>query len=332
MGAPEDSTRIPRLTEGTDIRSLSIDPFEGFMVSRIDGTLTAQDVADSTGADVSQVVALVDKLLGLGVASWLSDSESPTPPSEERKPEQRKPDQRKVVLTGSAPVTHGPRVYTRPPPRGTSLGLYDPAELDEAADLPDERKREILDRYYRLEELNYYELLSIPRSAEKKDIRGAYFALSKVFHPDTLFGKELGSYKHKMERVFGALTKAYEVLGKKRARKDYDFYLGLTDDTKAAEQGLADTEVDAKAAEKAALEAASAEPLGSEPPAQSAPSSSTPPRSTPSPSSSSTPPRSTPRPSVSSTPPRSTPSPSSSSTPPRSTPRPSVSSTPPRST
>ena len=302
MGLSKDSTRVPRLTEGIDIRNLSIDPFEGFILSRIDGVMTAQDVADSTGADVNQVVELVDRLAELGASSWLADRATATPPSEQHK-----------VPPRSSPGGYASRIHTRPPPPGTSLVLYDPAELDEAAELPVERKREILDRYYRIDELNYYELLGIARSADKKEIREAYFSLSKVFHPDTLFGKDLGSYKNKMELVFGALTKAYEVLGKKRKRKDYDLYLGLTDTTKDAEQRLADVEVDAVAAERAAIDAAAAAlvmptPLADPSETRQAASSSKPPPQT---TTSSTPPPSTatsnpPPHAASSTPPRST--------------------------
>lgn len=247
VGESKSSAGVPRLTESVDIKSLPIDPFEGFMLSRIDGLLTAQEVADSTGAEVSQVVDLVDRLSKLGAAVWLTEAERPVVVE----PRMSQPPPR----IGSANTA---RIHTRPPPPGTSLVLYNPAELEEDVDLPVERRREILDRYYRLEELDYYQLLGLPRSAEKKDIRDAYFGLSKLFHPDTLFGKKLGSYQQKMELVFGALTKAYEVLGKKRKRKDYDFYLGLTDTTSAAEQGLADAEVKAEAVEKESLEAASA--------------------------------------------------------------------------
>ena len=55
------------------------------------------------------------------------------------------------------------------------------------------------------------------------------FRLSKQFHPDTLFGKRLGSYKQKMEAVFKRLTDAYDVLGKKKRRAKYDEYLEAKD-------------------------------------------------------------------------------------------------------
>ena len=42
----------------------------------------------------------------------------------------------------------------------------------------------------------------VKRDADKKQIRNAYFEMSKLFHPDAYFGKRVGSYKSKMETVF----------------------------------------------------------------------------------------------------------------------------------
>ncbi|MEM1415331.1 MAG: DnaJ domain-containing protein, partial [Myxococcota bacterium] len=128
---------------------------------------------------------------------------------------------------------------------------YDPAELEEKAELPLERKKEILERFHRADEVDHYEALEVPRDAEKKDIRAAYFRLSKQFHPDTLYGKELGSFKQKMERVFKRLTEAYEVLGKNKRRRQYDEYLALKDRTSAIRMGLEQGEA---AAERVASE------------------------------------------------------------------------------
>jgi len=125
------------------------------------------------------------------------------------------------------------------PPKPT----YDPAELDEVADLPLERKKQVLDLYHRLSQLNYYEVLGVAIGADRKDVRAAYFALSKVFHPDSLFRKELGSFKAKMTAVFQALTEAYETLSKKKSREEYDAYLRSLRSAEDAERALATEEV-----------------------------------------------------------------------------------------
>ncbi|MEO0322826.1 MAG: DnaJ domain-containing protein, partial [Myxococcota bacterium] len=125
-----------------------------------------------------------------------------------------------------------------PKPQGPSSSSHATAE-DEDLDLDPARRRQIQDLYDRLEDLDHYTVLDVPRSADKKAIRDAYFRLSKQFHPDTLFGKKIGSYRFKMERVFKRLTEAYEVLGKKKRRAPYDEYLALKDRTAAIQSGLA---------------------------------------------------------------------------------------------
>ncbi len=223
MGDHTDSKKVPFLLEGADVRALPLGPFEGFVLSRIDGRSTTSDIADLTGVPIDKVEALVEKLCQHGVAEWReAPRPSVRPPSASRSSRPSTP----MGRISEAP----PRVHTRPPPAGTTRVLYDPAELEEPdVELDLERRRLILDFFYRLKEKNLYELLDVPRDAEKKAIRDSYFQLSKLFHPDTLYGKKLGSYKSKMEAVFDAITEAYETLGKKKKRREYDLFLGLSD-------------------------------------------------------------------------------------------------------
>jgi DnaJ domain len=127
--------------------------------------------------------------------------------------------------------------------RDEPAALYDQKELDEENDLSRERRKQVLDLYYRLSDIDYYTLLGVKQGADKKEIRSAYFALSKAFHPDSMFRKELGSYKAKMTAVFQALTEAYEALGKKKTRDEYDAYLRSTRSVQEAERALATDEV-----------------------------------------------------------------------------------------
>ena len=55
--------------------------------------------------------------------------------------------------------------------------------------------------------------------ADRAEIRKAYFALSKTFHPDAYYGKRLGSFKPKMEAVFRKVTDAYEAVGRTKKRR-----------------------------------------------------------------------------------------------------------------
>lgn len=258
---------IPRVVEGTDLRALPIGPLEGFILTRMDGSLPIPVLAEMTGQPEADVRSAVDKLVSLGAVEWVdgpppgSSSRDagfaeadtvPPPPAEE--PAEEPP-------SGVAPSAPGQDV----PP------LYEPAELDEEVDIPVERRKRVLDTFHRLGELDYYALLGVPRDAEKEAIRTAYFTLSKVFHPDTAYGRNLGSFKAKMERVFRELTEAYETLGRKKKRQAYDEYLGLKHTTRAAEEAMEEATVQAQSIERGAAEPSpaaspSAPPSGPRPP------------------------------------------------------------------
>lgn len=62
-------------------------------------------------------------------------------------------------------------------------------------------------------ELNHYQVLGVDRDADPKEIRAAYHALVKVFHPDADGGSSAR---------FIMIQNAYEVLKTPAAREEYD--------------------------------------------------------------------------------------------------------------
>ena len=232
VGAPR-KPKIPRLISEADITSLPLGPTEGFVLSRIDGSASVDEIADMTGLGTEAVNEIVVRLIEADVAEWVEPIHPRT--------------------RHSVPRITPPRgtMRTKPAPPNTTRLLYDPQELEEPnVDLDVDRRHEILDTYYRLDELSFYELLNVPEDADKKDIRTAYFTLSKRFHPDTLFGKRLGSYKTKMEVIFKRLTEIYDILGKGRQRAEYDAYLKLRKRTMATQKTLDEGHREAERIEK----------------------------------------------------------------------------------
>jgi molecular chaperone DnaJ len=65
-------------------------------------------------------------------------------------------------------------------------------------------------------ETDYYAVLGVPTSASDKDVTAAYRKLAKKFHPDTNAGDAAS------EARFKEISAAYEVLGDKDKRKEYD--------------------------------------------------------------------------------------------------------------
>jgi hypothetical protein len=108
-----------------------------------------------------------------------------------------------------------------------------------------ERKRKVLDLHAQLGQLDYYSLLGVPENCEKKDIKRAYYAIGPDFHPDRFYGKNLGSFKAKMEAIFGQLTFAYETLASPERRAEYDAYFATQKQTRSMEELLSTAAVPA---------------------------------------------------------------------------------------
>jgi len=69
---------------------------------------------------------------------------------------------------------------------------------------------------------DHYAMLDVDENAERMDIQKAYHSLSRLWHPDRYFRKELGPYEERLEAVFIAITDAYRTLSNESARRAYD--------------------------------------------------------------------------------------------------------------
>lgn len=234
------TARVPSLVSGIDVFSLPLSPREGFVLSRVDGVSSIEDISITAGVKQDELLTILAKLADLKVVKlpWASpkakSAEQPKagkPGEQPRAAEAPKSGTNRPLKADASPAVQ--RVLAEP-----AVAHYTESEVEVPAEIDETIKRRILNAYYGSENRNYYELLGLSRDADKKLIKGAYFELSKLFHPDSLFGKELGPFKTKMEVVFKRLTEAYEVLGRNQRRKEYDEYLASTDQTHAIQETL----------------------------------------------------------------------------------------------
>jgi len=83
--------------------------------------------------------------------------------------------------------------------------------LSEAVELSLDRKREILAKEALLGR-DDWTVLGIKPGATAEQVKLAYFEASRVFHPDRYYGKNLGSYRERLDRIFQRLSEAHERL------------------------------------------------------------------------------------------------------------------------
>ena len=83
-------------------------------------------------------------------------------------------------------------------------------------------RKEILALHERLDELDPYALLDVPRCADARAIRRAYLRAAKRFHPDKLARHGLAGLHSAAAEVFSAIASAHEVLTDPEARERHD--------------------------------------------------------------------------------------------------------------
>ncbi len=234
LGAKGDK---PRLNVDLDFSRLKLTPTEGFILSRIDGRASYDEVCRMSSLGREETLSILRKLKSQKII--LGPGETAPPPA----PSPRKI--RRTMRTPSPdrhPKTPPPVMVTdemlreareRTSPK-SDMGSAEPdsvlerlddgspvdaRELGEGTDLSDETKKRILRLHRRMRKLSAHELLGVPPDADGAAIKRAFGAASKELHPDRYFGKDLGKFREKLAKIFNRITESMQELEKARKRK-----------------------------------------------------------------------------------------------------------------
>lgn len=217
----DDRARVPRPLPGCDLAKLPLTAVEGFVFSRIDGASSLADLGSLTGLPEEEVRRATAKLADLGAI----ELPGYTPQAEAT--------HRPPPATSSTPSMKA--VAPTLPSLDLSQIPDDAPELRGADDVDLALRKRILITFRTLDETDYYTLLGVTRSADRKAIKAAYYGLAATFHTDRYFGKELGAFKPMMEAIFGRVTQAHDTLSFAQRREEYDLYLASHERTSALE-------------------------------------------------------------------------------------------------
>ena len=202
-----------QLVAGINVRSLPLEPEVAFVLSRVDGHTDAAAIAMATGISAERVATHLQRLEELGAVRL------PGAPARKNKPSQPPrapaPDHAAALASAAAAA----------PTPVVPAGPRHP-DIDDSLSISVELQARILDLSSRLADLDHFALLGVERRADRVAIKQAYFAMIGTFHPDRYFGKQLGSFTKRMEKIFQRLTEAHDVLANRQAREEYEAYLG----------------------------------------------------------------------------------------------------------
>ncbi len=96
-----------------------------------------------------------------------------------------------------------------------------------ATPAPDSLIKEIEGALARLEHLDHYQRIGVPRNADPAAIRKAYTSAAAKWHPDRFTQHDLGDHAPKLQRVFALITESHTVLSNAARREQYDAELNL---------------------------------------------------------------------------------------------------------
>jgi actin-like ATPase involved in cell morphogenesis len=98
----------------------------------------------------------------------------------------------------------------------SDMSAEEAALMAQPSDLSDEEKRRILAVVRAVNLGNYFDLLQIPRTSSRRELKRAYFQLSKQFHPDRYYGRNLAGFKPVLDRIFAAISQFVKTLSDSR--------------------------------------------------------------------------------------------------------------------
>jgi curved DNA-binding protein CbpA len=208
LAAPEmdGERRRPRLAPGRRTVDLRLTPAEGFLLSRIDGATPWAVLRQIGGLPPEEAERCLRRWLAAGI----------------------------LVLDGPGPPQ--PPAAPAPEPAAPAAGPEE-AELralvDASLALEPEQQLRIL-RFEASLDRPYHEVLGVARDADVRVIKRAYFRLSREFHPDRYYRRQIGHFRKRLERIFEKLVEACELLSDPAARAEVERFLAASPNSPAA--------------------------------------------------------------------------------------------------
>jgi tetratricopeptide (TPR) repeat protein len=126
----------------------------------------------------------------------------------------------------SPPHSSSQRVKVPTPPGVTGL--------DQGAPDIDSVRKQLIAKATVVETQNLFEVLEIPLTATKEEVKQAYFVAAKRYHPDRLVSMGLESLRTEVEKIFRRVSEAYGTLFDDARRNEYKQTLGKPKEDDAA--------------------------------------------------------------------------------------------------
>jgi curved DNA-binding protein CbpA len=188
-------------------QKISLTPSEGFVLSRVDGVSTVADISAISPLGEEETIRCVYGLVSAGVLEVVGGERAPAPQTaaEEERVDIPRPEAETLDRDAA-----GPAAAAQPAaPSG-------PTAEEQAI------RDDIMARHASLSTATLYDLLGISMNTSSAELKKAYYAMAKKYHPDRHHSPFLHDVHGQLEELFLKVQKAYQKLSDPLARRRYD--------------------------------------------------------------------------------------------------------------
>lgn len=200
-----------------------------FVWSRLDGHTTLRDIILMVGLGTDRAIDILRKLRSSGAVllpGETPDTLAAAPPRAKAAPPKAEtaapePPARRPRPSPPMAIVDPPSQPVQLPMNLDTITVEEARALAEAVELTDTEKRRIIQMMRLVSGGDYFAILGVPRGVDKRELKRAYFRVSKEFHPDRHYAQELGSFEPWLRRIFETATRAFQVLSDESQRAAY---------------------------------------------------------------------------------------------------------------
>ena len=235
-----DLDRVLVTSDNPELRTqnIALTPKEGFVMSRIDGTLTAREVFTIIPLPPEDTERSLFVLLCTGSVEYRTAGAREAPGSGARAaraaaaaaagpsappPKSTVPTAPPRPTATTPPLAAAPRpAAPAPAPPAPSATVKKESDAIQGRQLLEARRQLIVNAHEAMAAKNHFEFLGVPRAATEAQVKEAYFRLARPLHPDSNRDPGLADLQGKREAAFHRLSQAYETLRDPQKRGRYE--------------------------------------------------------------------------------------------------------------
>ena len=167
-----------------------------FVWSRVDGNATLKELILMIGFSTSKAIDILGQLRQIGAVLL--------------------PDETPQMVADKIADSDKQQQATMP------VDPHEQSALGEDVVLNLEERHRVLEMRRVISSGDLYAILGVERGVNKRLLKRAYFRVSKEFHPDRYYGKQVGSFGPWLADIFQAANQAYDTLSDPQKKARYD--------------------------------------------------------------------------------------------------------------